>query len=285
MSALSDDRKEAIGFGDKAGFIVSFFAAAFPLFAFKDTLDSFRIDILITQCSATSLLLVFLGLLFFSAYFYALSFTKYDWQWLLERPWMETLDFLAKTLYFFAIVVYPGLLILATIVAYIIKPLLADSAIIKQGIFFGITATFSFSAIYLQYRLFQKKKQDLIEELKEREKQLSFRATQYRRTGDGSLVIINLYESLIKIIQAKLVELYGESAYRMPNFEIFRLAKKHNLLTSFDYEMVEELRRLRNRAAHGEFDHPVSDERLDRYLFDVRRIIDRIEKRSVKSEN
>lgn len=279
MSINHRGKTESINFSTKLEFIVGFFAIIFALTTFKDKLELIKLDILIGSFSLYSLILFFSGLLFVSIYLYALNYIRYDFPAILKLKWLSWLkymEFLAHLAYFIAII-SPLFLLITCCISFVIKLLPAIPSYFKTllGLITGVLA--AFILIVMQLLRFREEKSTIMEELKEEELRFSLKAKNLYEKGLYDFVLLNLYNSLTKLIGSRLVEKYGLDIGRISSKTLIDLAEKNKLISKNDLAFINDLRILRNQVAHGTLTEKINKNKAEFFMNRINEIIDKLD--------
>lgn len=272
-------KTESINFSTKLEFIVGFFAIIFALTTFKDKLELIKLDILIGSFSLFSLILFFSGLLFVSIYLYALNYIRYDFPALLRiklLSWLKYIEFLARLAYFIAII-SPLFLLILCCISLVIKLLPAIPSDFKTHLG-EITLVLALLVSFIMQLLrFREEKSTIMEKLKEEERRFSLKAKNLYKKGLYDFVLLNLYNSLTKLIGSRLVEKYGLDIGRISSKALIDLAEKNKLISKNDIAFINDLRILRNQVAHETLTEKISKNKAEFFMNRINKIIDKLD--------
>lgn len=277
-------KTENINFSNKLEFIVGFFAIIFALTSFKDKLELIKLDILIGSFSLFSLISFFLGLLFVSIYLYALNYIRYDFPALLKIKWLSWLgyiEFLARLAYFITIIIFPLFLLITCCISSVIKVLPAIPSNFKTLLseITGVVVALVFVLVsfIMQLLRFREEKSALMEKLKEKERRFSLKAKNLYEKGSYDFFLLNIYNSLTKLIGSRLVEKYGLDIGRISSKALIDLAEKNKLISKNDLAFINDLRILRNQVAHGTLTEKISKNKVEFFMNRINEIIDKLD--------
>jgi hypothetical protein len=244
----------SINFSGKLEFIIGFIAILITLYQFRTSLDLIQINIIIGSFSLTNVIIGFSLLLFISFYLYAINYIRYDFPSLTDIEKLRYIEFFAHLLYFFALVAYPLIIFFLAGISYIISLFIQmplSSSV--ELLIFGITSiVMSILSIILQTIEFKRREQMKMEGLDEIEKQFAINAKEAYEKGIYEPVFLYLYNSVVKLIQIRLVKKLGIDIERVPTWQLIEIAYKNNLITTEDAELIKDIRGIRNKVAHGE---------------------------------
>lgn len=246
-------------FPEKLTFIVGFIAIFIALYPLKTYSDNQAIFILFGEISLTNLVLIFLGLLSLSLYFYALNYIRYDFPIFSEIKKLAYIEYFAHFFYLIA-VIYPLLVIgiyiisrlihsLVELLSKIITPITADTI----SIVLGMVASFMVGAslLYLQTLDWQKRMSLTLGVLDSLEKKYFLEVKEHVEKGENSLALAYLYEGLTKLLELSLIKKLNIDFMRIEGIDISLVAYKNNLINKDDLQFIKQLKDFRNKTAHN----------------------------------
>lgn len=235
---------------DKAIFVVGLMAAFFAFTSYKQELSQIRLQIGEETPTLSSLFLAFIIILSLSAYFYALDYLKYSHPRFQNFFIFKITTFIANFLYSFG-VLFP-LLVLFFWIAPAIPvppakyfPFILAFDVIGGIIFLGLSI---FDAISKQKQRRQKEIEG-IDAKKVFSLQRALQLFENKFYGESVVESFKVLEIFLREMLLKKVDIHTEGI--SPN-RIIETATKNNILDKNSAEKVNELRKMRNLAAHSE---------------------------------
>lgn len=266
MDEFRDKNMVSIRFNDKIGFVIAFFTAIIALYPFKDKIDAYDIDILIGSFSLSSLVMVFLGLLFLSIYLYALNYIRYDFPRLLTVRYLKYVEYLAHLFYFVAVLVYPLFLLVMWGVSSLLELLSLKLYLLKDIFFMVASVVFVLFSLIIQVKRFIERELELSEAMVEEERQFVLKTKEIYQEKIYGMTLMTVYAGLMKVIKLRLLKDFGLDVNRVDSRRLINLIDKHKLLSSEDITFLHDLRMIRNRMAHGELAKSITKEKAKAFI-------------------
>lgn len=129
----------------------------------------------------------------------------------------------------------------------------------------------------MQLLRFREEKSALVEKLKEKERSFSLKAKNLYEKGLYDFVLLNIYNSLTKLIGSRLVEKYGLDIGRISSKALIDLAEKNELISKNDLAFINDLRILRNQVAHGTLTEKISKNKVEFFMNRINKIINKLD--------
>ncbi len=237
---------------DKIAFVVALIGVVIALAPFKEQLQLIQLNFGFATVSILRLMYLSLGILFLSAYFFALDFIKDGFKFLDGFPVFKYLQLAGNISYFIA-VLSPFLysIIWLVVQLYILSPV---PHIDIQKYSPIISIAFSSIALLVSVRAALRKNQLQMNEKEEILDQSAMNAsTEARKLVENrmwSLSIIESFRSLELNLNKKVVEL-GIDSTRMSSHRAAEILWHNEVITEQDFRKIMYIRELRNRAAHS----------------------------------
>jgi len=271
---------EKISVNDRVTFVVGFIALLLALSPFKDSLDMFKIEFFTHQISLTGVLLIMTGILFLSVYLSAIDYLKYTFNSLLDWkiPFKYT-SILADFFYVIAIL-FPLLVLIFWIIISAIQAILSlsetDSTIISL-VLSVISAIIGAVIANLSLKISKKAKEKFIEESNELEKDSILKAQKAFKDGYYEFMLIELNNSIVNQLYKKLAEKVDIRKRFISTINLIEIAFKYQIINSQQKGLLDDLRVLRNNAAHGKLEAPISKESAKELLEQTRKFLNDLE--------
>lgn len=234
---------------DKALFAVGLMAAFLTFSSYKEELSKIHLKIGQTAPTLSSLFLVFIIALSLSAYFYALSYLKYSYPRFQNLFVFKIFTFLANFLYSFGLS-FPLLIFVLWIAP--VMPIIPPKLVSAMAIFdiFGIAAVVIFSVTNAISK--QKNLKKLEIENIDRNKAISLQRALSLFNGkfynESVIESFRLLEIFLREILLKKLSIYTEG---ISPSRIIHTATKNKILDGDLAKKIDELRKMRNFAVHG----------------------------------
>ncbi|MFA5024487.1 MAG: hypothetical protein WC523_06060 [Patescibacteria group bacterium] len=237
-----------ISYSEKTAFVVGFAALVIAFYPYKELAENISIQIFNWNTSVYNLFGVFLLMLFFATYLYGLNYIRYDFPLILSIKWLSYIEPLAHIIYMVAFV-SPIFIIFLIIISSLtnIIPGSNQWILAASNITTVITAIIS---LYVGFRVYKNKKDDLINELSE--ERVRFSGETDFSKGSDYLTILNLYESIVASLESLLVPYLGISIRRIPTSKVIRLASDKKIISFQEGNVINDLRGIRNKIAHNQ---------------------------------
>jgi len=143
------------------------------------------------------------------------------------------------------------------------------------GLIVGVVAVLV--PFIMQLLMFREEKSAVMEELKEEERRFSLKAKNLYEKGLYDFVLLNIYNSLTKLIGSRLVEKYGLDIGRISSKALIDLAEKNELISKNDLAFINDLRILRNQVAHGTLTEKISKNKVEFFMNRINKIINKLD--------
>lgn len=248
---------------DKISFIVAFLGVVVALAPFKDSLQNIPVNMGLYSPSLLELIYLSLALLFLSTYLYAVDYIRYGFKALDSFKIFKYIQIAGDTLYLLAVVspiiylstwlvVKVAILIPSTTAAFKVSSQLTSTLVSVISLVFTVYAS------WIQNKEMKKVKEQLLEDSSltaENEAMALIEKNQW------NLAIIEAFRSVELAINKNLVDL-GIEPSRMPMARGLDLLIKQGIITKDDYNKIQYIRELRNKAAHSTIEHS-KDEALE----------------------
>ena len=204
-----------------------------------------------------------LALLFLSTYLYAVDYIRYGFKALDSFKIFKYIQIAGDTLYLIAVVspiiylctwlvVKVALLIPSTTTAFKVSSQLTSTLVSVVSLFFTVYAS------WIQNKEMKKVKEQLLDDSSltaENEAKALIEKNQW------NLAIMEAFRSVELAINKNLVDI-GIEPSRMPIARSLDLLIKQGIITKDDYNKIQYIRELRNKAAHSMIEHS-KDEALE----------------------
>lgn len=257
---------------DKAIFVVGLMAAFFAFSAYKEELSQIRLQIGQVTPTLSSLFLAFIIILSLSAYFYALDYLKYSYPRFQNSFVFKITTFLGNFLYSFG-VLFPLLVFFFWIAPAIpLPPEKYIPAIVAFDIIGGIVVALLavFDAISKQKQRKQKEIEG-IDAKKVFSLQRALQLFENKFYGESVVESFKVLEIFLREMLLEKVDIHTEG---ISPSRIIETATKNNILDINSAEKVNELRKMRNLAAHSE--KPLTRKDAEKALQIIRSILETV---------
>lgn len=272
-------------FNEKIAFAVALFAA---LIAAKVYLTSFQTLELNLGIFATNLLTVFhwmLITLFISVYFYALDYAKYGFEFLQTSVFFKYSSYIGNFFYMATLLILP----LAFLVHFINFLVFLAVDIITfpptqfsmvSGIIVGILGVIvgMISAWSTSRRLSKLQKRGIVFDFLTTEQKSLQQAEEMFRHGFYTGAIIEMFKSIELALKKRIYENTEINAKTFGFHRLLQFALQKKILTSEQVEELNEIREIRNRAAHLAIE--LTKEDAERALGITNKILEEIDPKS-----
>lgn len=266
---------EAANTNDKLIFAVSFLTLLVTLSNYKNSLSQIKLNIFSESFSVFTLLTYIVIVLFISVYLSAIEKLRYNTLLLSKSKILEVTGIIADILYIFAILIIP----ISFLAFYCISCIFSGIAYLLSIIYIPYfsnqfsytsidlvsitTAIVSFIAFIIQtieiLKLRRKNINDAIEEASNLESDSIVKANKAYLDGYYEYMLIELNNVIENKIYAKLVEKRNLKRDLLSPRSMIDIAVSDGIVNTDQKRLIEEIRSLRNRAAHGTLETPLNE--------------------------
>ncbi len=261
---------------DKIAFAVGLLGVMVALAPFKDTLEQSQLNFGFAYVSVLTLIYLSLGLLFLSTYVFALDYVKDGFRFLDNLPVFRYLQISGNVLYFVAVLSpFIYLFLWIAVQLYLLIPF---PALDLQKFSGSLSVIVSVVSLLLSLRAaFRKNREQMIAKEESLDASAVSAANEAKKLAENrmwSLSIIEAFRSLELSLNKKIVE-RGVDARTIPSFRAAEILAKTNAISKEDYQKIQYIRGLRNRAAHSSVEY--SEAEALEVLDIVKRLLPKLE--------
>lgn len=236
---------------DKTEFVLAFAALIIGLGVFSSDLKQININFGFKSFSLWDIGSVILLLLLLSIYLYALDYVRYGIPRIENWKLFKTLQRIAHFLYLFAIIL-PLLIALIWPVAFLLSKLPVTN--IQNYVSYIVTIfsiLISIGAFFLSSLQLKGIERIIQEEISERASRSLLETDRLVEKRKWRLVVIETFRLLELMFKNKAEEI-GINASRLPFVRLVRIFVEKELITKTQAAKLDQVRELRNLAAHSE---------------------------------
>lgn len=265
----------------KVIFIIGFLALIFTLPNYKEILEPIEIIFFTYGTNLYVLFLLMGSILFLSVYLYAIDNLKYCSFNLAKLNILHRTGLVADVLYAIAIVVFPVIIIFLFVSSIIITYVKATNIISEDVAIFILGGIITLISMILIGTISKDVSNTTAEILNENIERASASEAIFISKAKEALdkktyeyMILELNNSIEKSLYAKL----AKKGLIMPNrnfpgTRIIKYAKNDNILNSDQQSLVNEIRTMRNKVAHGEFEESITKTKAEELFNNVHKLV------------
>lgn len=245
---------------DKISFVMAFLAAIIALAPFKDVLQTTVISFGTHNSSVLTLCYISFGMLFISAYLYAIDYVRYGFKFLDGLKIFRYIQIAGDSFYLLAII-SPFIYFIIWCITKIVMSIPAEKVRIEEyssllnTLLTVVSLSLSIYASWFQNKEQRKAKEELLDESSVNAEN---EAKNLVERNQWNLAIVESYRSLELAINKKLIDL-GVDPSRIPMYRSIEILIKNGIIDQSEYQKILFLRDLRNKAVHSVLEHTKED--------------------------
>ncbi len=263
---------------DKSAFVVALLAAALAFITFKSELTNINISLGFYQINFLQILIIFFVILTLSAYFYALDYTRYGFGVKIQNNIIFKWILPLANLLYVAALLFPLIIFVIWLISLIIASI--NISAMSTSVITFITSFISviigaISALLTSKVLTKNIRHRLAEKLEIEGENQFHKAHQLYKNQFYAETILELF----KVVELNIRKKFEEKGFitkHLSPIELKWLSAKEKILTDKNLANFDDLRNMRNNAAHQRISF--TKENADSAFNIVKNILEEIDK-------